>query len=426
MIDLEMIGTILYVEDEDEIRNELSEVLQMQCQTLLVAKNGQEGLDLYSKHDVDIVVSDIKMPVMDGISMARKIKQRDDEACILFTTAFNDTIFMQEAIELQVDGYILKPIDIDVLQKKLNSLIRNHHMQQRLLQQEALINEIASMQDNMVIALDENHKLIFGSYSFLEFLDINGIDDFYDRYACVSQLFLKSDEYFHTDGFIDPNWAKNLMNLDDDKRVVLMINLGTLLPIPYLVSVKYIQNNCHTIVSFVEISNITLEKHSLKNRVYKDTLTGVFNRLYFEKELSLAIKNRDDLTLMILDIDFFKKVNDTYGHQIGDKILVEFAHTISNSIRLDDLFARWGGEEFVLLIKGISIENANKLAQNLINVIEKHIFINKIRLTCSIGVSKLLEKENAEELVHRADKALYEAKNSGRNCTVSCMCNDTK
>jgi len=139
---------ILYIEDEKTVQEELSEVLENYCAQLLVADDGFQGLKLYKEHLPDIVITDIKMPQMDGIEMSKKIREICEEAPIIFTTAFSDIEYFQEAIELQVDGYILKPITLDSLERKINSIIQNLALKRELFDKEQMLlqtSKLASM-----------------------------------------------------------------------------------------------------------------------------------------------------------------------------------------------------------------------------------------------------------------------------------------
>ena len=142
------INSILYVEDEKNIQEELSKLLKKFCENLYLADDGVQGLSQYNKYKPDIIISDIKMPFMDGIQMAHKIREQHNEASIIFTTAFGDAEFFQEAIELQVDGYILKPIDLDLLEKKILSIIKAHKLKEELQKKEQILiqqSKLASM-----------------------------------------------------------------------------------------------------------------------------------------------------------------------------------------------------------------------------------------------------------------------------------------
>ena len=135
------IGSILYAEDEKNIQDELKEVLQDYCENLYLADDGIQALKEYKNNSIDIIITDIKMPNMDGIEMSKKIKEINPEQSIIFTTAFSDTTFFQEAIELQVDGYILKPVDLDLLEKKIVDTIKYIKLKEDLEVKEQMLIE---------------------------------------------------------------------------------------------------------------------------------------------------------------------------------------------------------------------------------------------------------------------------------------------
>ena len=155
-----------------------------------------------------------------------------------------------------------------------------------------------------------------------------------------------------------------------------------------------------------------------------DSLTQVFNRQYFmdriKQEVKRAYRYGTHVSLLMFDIDHFKKVNDTYGHQAGDSVLAGVAGLIKDGLRDTDLFARYGGEEFCLLAMAMDQAGAELLAERLRKKVESAEFVpggNSLKVTVSIGVSAWTPeiKENFEELVRRADSALYSAKQQGRN-----------
>jgi len=133
------IQSILYIEDEKRIQEELAEVLENFCEILYRADDGFQGLDMYTKYSPDIVITDIRMPLMDGLEMSKKIKKIDPKSQIIFTTAFSDVDYFQEAIELQVEGYLLKPINLELLEKKILDIIQTIHLKQELLQKEQML-----------------------------------------------------------------------------------------------------------------------------------------------------------------------------------------------------------------------------------------------------------------------------------------------
>lgn len=135
---LSKVNSILYVEDEQGIRDELEEFLQHFCEKLYVAKNGAQGLELYKKYTPEVIITDIKMPVMDGLDMAEEIKKIDDEAELIFTTAFNDSEYMLRAIELHATSYISKPINLDILTKTLQKSVEVYTLKENLAKKRKL------------------------------------------------------------------------------------------------------------------------------------------------------------------------------------------------------------------------------------------------------------------------------------------------
>jgi len=160
--------------------------------------------------------------------------------------------------------------------------------------------------------------------------------------------------------------------------------------------------------------------NTLEKKAYKDNLTGISNRENFEDmfsvEIASAKQNNTPLSLIIFDIDHFKLVNDTYGHQAGDVILIDLVTVVGSSIKNRDIFARWGGEEFVILTPPTDITGASNLAEKLRKIIASYTF-NYVEegITASFGVAQLVSHDVKRSLFEKADKALYEAKKNGRN-----------
>jgi len=158
---------------------------------------------------------------------------------------------------------------------------------------------------------------------------------------------------------------------------------------------------------------------SLEQQATTDKLTGAYNRDKFEECFTEAINkaylNNTKLSIILFDIDHFKAVNDTYGHQAGDSVLKELATLITNNIKTSDTFARWGGEEFVILLPDTDLEGGYLFAQKLRKLVFDFNFTNIGKLTTSFGVGELNDNENKLTLFEKTDKALYIAKNNGRN-----------
>jgi diguanylate cyclase (GGDEF)-like protein/PAS domain S-box-containing protein len=164
------------------------------------------------------------------------------------------------------------------------------------------------------------------------------------------------------------------------------------------------------------------EDITAKENAKYDSLTNLYNRKQFDDiffQLFEESKHNDtELSLVIVDADHFKRVNDNYGHQKGDEVLVEISKILTQNIRGNDLCARWGGEEFVVLLPGSNTCIAQKIANRMRESIQKNIIIDKQAQTCSFGIANINKNDTIETMFKRADEALYSAKATGRNKVV--------
>lgn len=159
---------------------------------------------------------------------------------------------------------------------------------------------------------------------------------------------------------------------------------------------------------------------TLEEKASTDFLTKLYNRRKFDSLIEYELKQIErykdkDLCLIILDIDGFKYINDTYGHDIGDIILKDLAKIIKLSIRESDISCRWGGEEFAICLSHTNLSDSLLVAQKIRQTIESYTFTQELKITCSFGVSQLHSNDTYIELFKKADKALYKAKNNGKN-----------
>lgn len=198
---------------------------------------------------------------------------------------------------------------------------------------------------------------------------------------------------------------------------------------PQRVSITALYNN-NEISSYIAIfSDISEEKEVLEKlkkqkkvfeqKAHTDYLTKIYNRSKFDHILEYEYKKfqryNEAFCLIFLDIDYFKRINDEFGHDVGDNVLVQLSSLISNNIRRSDTFARWGGEEFVILLSQTHINTAQTFANKLKNTIKEHIFSEVNHITVSMGVVEFHQKYSLEEFIKTADTALYLAKENGRD-----------
>ena len=154
-----------------------------------------------------------------------------------------------------------------------------------------------------------------------------------------------------------------------------------------------------------------------------DEKTSLYNNKFFENILDMEIekaqRGNQKLSLFIIDIDFFKKVNDTYGHLKGDEILVRLANVLKKQLRKSDIAARFGGEEFFVLLPETSLEKANKITSRLRGAIKSDKVLKKYKITVSGGLTQFRKRDSKKRFKERADKALYKAKHAGRDMFVA-------
>ncbi|SFP54306.1 GGDEF domain-containing response regulator [Hydrogenimonas thermophila] len=402
--------SLLYVEDDESIRDILSMILQRFVGKLYIAFDGEDGLEKFKRYHPDIVISDIRMPKLNGIDMAKQMKEINPDTAIIFITAFGDSEYLNSAINLGVQGYLIKPIERDKLIEKLNFIADAIVNAKRKISYLKLINTLFDLQKDIIMLVDSNGRIQISNRAF--------------KYLC-KQLECKEDESLYelinhfndfNQSLKDSNSIKDYLSNINGKIVSLKSNNQTLY---YEMHIKSIDE--FILVEMYDVSQFKKEAIKLEQENIIDALTNVYNRKV-EKIIKDEVINLDSSICMIIaDIDHFKEVNDTHGHIIGDNVLKEVANRLKSHIRQDDHIIRWGGEEFLLILK-TKIDNADNLAEKLRKVIESEPFESVGKVTMSFGIccGYIDSVNDFDNILHRADKALYNAKMSGRNQVKRC------
>ncbi|MFA6136613.1 MAG: PAS domain S-box protein [Sulfurimonas sp.] len=268
-----------------------------------------------------------------------------------------------------------------------------------------------------IIVISDGKKLKMANKAMYDFFGIEKVEEFTRFYSDICDRFMDMDNYFSLAKVSQgENWIGVLEPLIGDARVVAMHDLDN---IPHAFSVSISQFDADDfIVSLTDISSTMIEKINLSKQVTHDKLTGALNREFLDKNLPHIVNKIADsrhLGLAILDIDFFKKVNDTYGHIAGDSVLKELTKLVTSSIRNEDFFIRWGGEEFIILIESESLESLKRALEHIRQRVAHYTFRDVGVLTCSFGATLHRVGEDIDTTILRADKALYRAKENGRN-----------
>ena len=274
--------------------------------------------------------------------------------------------------------------------------------------------------DNVIIV--ENMKPI-GILTTKDILRL--IRDKSDVQVAVSKYMTSPIDTIHESSPI--KGALELVKQKHYKRVVVVNDEGVLVGIitqRELISLTYERWATMMNQHQEELSEInSILEH--ENKAYKilasiDSLTGLYNRdkfseLYMSSYLTMT-QRENSMSMLLLDIDSFKKINDTYGHNMGDKVLIQISDALLKNVRSNDIVCRWGGEEFLILLPTINLENATILAKKLKKQIEEMKIDVVGNITASFGVAEIVIGEKMNNVIDRADKALYLAKHSGRNC----------
>lgn len=199
-------------------------------------------------------------------------------------------------------------------------------------------------------------------------------------------------------------WESNVRNIAKD---------GTL----FIVRTKIVpvKDKDGNVVQFMAIRDDITAKENAKY----DSLTKLYNRSQFDDKFKNLFEeskhNKTELCLIIADADHFKRVNDNFGHQKGDEVLIEISKILSDNVRGDDLCARWGGEEFAIALPGSDITIAEKIANRMRTSIESNVLVGNKPQTCSFGIASIKKEDTLDTLFSRSDEALYKAKHNGRN-----------
>ena len=306
---------------------------------------------------------------------------------------------------------------IYIVLNQISKIVRQKNL---LEKSNSTLQSLMNQQENIIV-LTNGKEISFANEKFFNFFDFKNLKEYSKKYKCVYENFLDLDNHFTIKNEITKkNWIKHLKKLSQDKRIVTMRDKNLKLH-NFSVNINKSDNNLY-ILNFTDISDTVREHKKLRLKVVKDKLTGAYNREYFEQNYQLLIDKAEEknhkLAVSIIDIDFFKKINDTFGHDVGDSVLIEMVDIINSRSRSSDKLVRWGGEEFVLLL---DLENESTLfdiLEHLRNCIDKYNFTVVGKITCSFGASIYKDKEDISKTIKRADNALYKAKNSGRNQVI--------
>lgn len=384
---------------------------------IILADSANKGLAILLKKKVDLILMDIMMPDIDGLEATQMIRsnKKTKDIPIIFVTAKNDDETINECYRVGGDDYINKPFNHIELLARTAFHINSKEKDKLLLEEKKYAQSILDLQENLILVTSGKSDLNTNK-ALLDFFGVRTLKKFQEKYECVCSTFIKDDDYFHLEKVSsEHSWIEEIMFLSKNEDVLVKIAKGDNY---HIFNVKATLFNHHYIVTFTDITQISQLALEYKHEASYDSLTQIYNRNMFNRliDRKISIANQQGLSFVfaIFDIDFFKKINDTHGHLAGDAILIELALLIKNNIRDRDIFARWGGEEFVLVFD-VEHEKGIEIASYLRKTIEEYIFNSVDTLTCSFGVTSFKTNDTLDDLLKRSDDALYRAKELGRN-----------
>jgi two-component system cell cycle response regulator len=424
---------------------------------VVTAFNGLEALARVEECEPDIILLDVMMPGMDGFEVARRIKSNPKTAHVpvVMVTALDQPSDRVAGLDAGADDFLTKPVDDSALFARVRSLVRLKLMTDELRMRETtgqsmgLIDPAQTLFENspagrILVVEDRPESVAWFKGALQETNEISAVDSFEEAVVRVRggdyDLIVVSLGLRSFDGL---RLCSQLRSLPEGRNtpILVLVSDGDRRKLNQALEMGV---NDYLTRPIDKNELIARVRTNLRKKLYADRLrhnvqlslemaitdqlTGLHNRRYMSRHLDNLVagaqKTGKPLAFLIMDIDHFKSVNDSHGHDIGDEVLREFATRISANVRGIDLACRFGGEEFVVVMPDTDMDFASAVAERLRKSVETNPFVisrapGKLNVTISIGIAASLgEGDTAEALLHRADQALYRAKREGRNRVI--------
>ena len=284
--------------------------------------------------------------------------------------------------------------------------------------QKLYYKNILDSSSNIMIVNDGKYLIDANKTFFKYFYKYDSLEKFLAKHKCICEFFIQEDGYLQS-YMGDMYWTEYIIKYSEAVHKAKINYYDNISYFRVTIALISLEKKHYSVV----FSDITKEEEYQQELLYlstKDALTNTYNRRYFnqkiKEEISRAKRYNTALSLIMLDIDFFKRINDTFGHGVGDQVLIEYSHFISKILRQTDIFCRVGGEEFITILPHTTLHEAHNLAQKLCYAVENHKVITPI--TMSFGVVEYKQDDTEELILKKLDQALYAAKESGRNRVV--------
>lgn len=452
-----MTARILVVDDIVANVRLLEARLTAEYYSVETVTNGQQALDMLAASPFDLVLLDVMMPGLDGFEVCRRIRANPKIAQlpVIMVTALDQTTDRIRGLEAGADDFLTKPVSDVQMITRVKSLIRL----------KLLTDELNLRASQGSIGID--HALSYAELTADAVPRILLVDDRRSSYervasvlACECVVEIETSAHEATFRAAEGNYDLVLVNLslsdfDALRLCSLLRSIERTRTLPILLLTEPDESarlqrglelgvNDYLIRPIDSNELLARARTQIRRKRYTDRLrdcvqhtmelaltdelTGLNNRRFLDNHLTALIERanerRNDLSLLLIDIDYFKKINDTYGHSAGDTVLKEFSQRIRRNLRSVDLACRFGGEEFVVVMPETDFEFASIIAERLRSIIAIEPFpiengAHFIDVTISVGIARLEGADDTpERLLKRADEAVYRAKSAGRNRVV--------
>ncbi|MCK5111457.1 MAG: diguanylate cyclase [Arcobacteraceae bacterium] len=373
-----------------------------------ISRNNDEDIrQIVSKNKIDLIIFDINN-ADDSYCDTTKFLLENNISILFLINKENIDTFINSKFNFSLVDYLIKPIPDVILKHKIDIYLQN------LLQKKATEYLINMYDQNVITSKTDTKGIItYSSKAFCDICEYSQEELLGHPHNIVRHPDVPKETYKDMWATIKSGkqWRGEIKNKKKN---------GGFYWVDVVVSPEF--NYKGEIISYTSVRQDISSQKYIEQINTIDYLTKVYNRKYYdeimEKEIYSASRYDYPLSLMLLDIDYFKCVNDTFGHLVGDSVLKEFANILIENTRKSDIVSRIGGEEFTILVSNDSHESAYAFAQKLRKAIEKYTFTTVENITVSIGISSFIKDDTPISLFKRVDDALYEAKRNGRNCVV--------
>ena len=442
-------GRVLVVDDQPANVKLLGVKLSSAGYEVLKAYSGEEAVEISRKLQPDIILLDIIMPGMDGFEVTERLKQDPETSTIpiVLLTSLAGVDDNVRGLDAGADDFLSKPVNQTELFTRVRSLMRLKELQDQLRAREKSfvhsaqeLSEPGRMKQNIILVVEDDEKT---AKQMRKVLESDGYDTVVakDSQSALAIINTSTPDLILIDIILPEVSGLELVqrlktdpSLEDVPIIMnsVLADLETRVKGIDLGADDYLVKPVNSLEMLARV-RANLRKKAVRQQLRRDldalfkqsitdSLTGLYTRQYLitiaEREITSSKRYNRPFSALMLDIDHFKRLNDTFGHLSGDSVLKELGNILTNNIRTCDVAARYGGEEFIVILSDTNLQGALVTAERLRVAVETYPFpeVGGEKITMSVGVTELRANDiNVNSLIKRADEALYMVKKDGRN-----------